>query len=928
MIGISETAISLLSFAPMILLVFSGYTVGRLAFKIVFKEDTKFMKSLIYGNLMIHFLFAAGVISFGLLTQFMNEFFTFFSYIILGLTALGVLLVFKDFIIFVRGSAVKLSWKPFSFDKQSSIFTLFGIIFFVTMLGYQCLIISLHPIYNEYDSIYIFLPVSKSILLGNGLNHDFYLGSDVNMKFAPFVQAINAWLMHSFEYSSIRLFPFYFVFFSSIILYYLAKNVLDKSTNRKDVSFYGIITSCSFLITPVILVMSSRFSLQQDMTFIFFLTASFFFLSEIVRSDKPRKYNLILLTISLALMSITREVGLVISIAIFFLVPAVKYTEGNLKLRLLFTIFSVIPFYIYYAIFYASIQINTGLIVTMVANLGIFLIVFRLKNQIRFSKFVRCTPNFICVAPLLVPLIFIVSNILTFNGLYPSVSFSDEYYETVSLQMDAFVQTRTSQFVELIAEVPRLDVLFISLATGGIFIIFKLIGFGKAIFGMNANSQYSIVLLLMILLVITWSSVLQSGYKVSSIRHIAYFVPLLSIFFVIGLKKNKRSSYYWKLFCCIVITFATVYFLSINIHIVQYNNTFSGFEIDPFKDPFMTPTDAALGIILGAPLLIFYLLKLRQSYRSDIETKVSKYTIIFTVPFLIGLIVIQVLALSSTEITHADFKNMYTRAPLGWEHHVFDVVNFLNGSEKGNVLSVRAPAIPFFTNRTNYDFFNQQAFTYEISDLALTKNSTYLKQRFSELQIKYIVIPNEKSDLYHSIRQLMNRSIFMETIDTDDDFEKIRFREFNVYKYNPDHSNVLDLIGKNKNWAPFGKTQVEQNLNNLTIRVDTSGKMREFNRAYLQTKLDLANKPLLLSIDYNLDTIIGNGTYLVEIRDVHDKIVFEGSLKNLSGNFTDETFLLPKDISGGQTYEFRVYLITQGPGHHILIVKKLSVSYA
>lgn len=927
MIGINETADPLLTFAPMILLVLSGYTVGWLVLKIVFKQDINFMKALIYGNVIINFLFAAGVVLFGLLTQFIIEFFTFFSFTILGLAAFSIFLIIKGVIKSINGSAFTFSRKAIGFDKQTNIFTLFGIAFFITMLGYQCLIINFHPIYNEYDSIYIFLPVSKSILLGNSLNHDFYLGSDVNMRFAPFVQAINAWLMHSFEYSSIRLFPFYFVFFSSITLYYLAKNVLEASTNGEDIRFYGIITSCSFLITPAILVVASRFSLQQDTAFIFFLTASFFSLSEIVRSDKPRKYNLVLLTISLALMSITREAGLVLSIAIFFLLPAIKYTKANLKLRLLFTILSVIPFYIYYAIFYASPQINSGLIVTIVANVGIFFIVYRLKNQIRFSALIKSTSNLICVTPLLVPLIFITSNMMTFNGLYPSVSFSDKYYETVSLQVNAFFQNGSVPFMDLIIGLPRLDVLFISLAVGGIFIIFKLIGFGKAIFGMNGNIQYSIILLLIILLLITWSSVLESGFKASSIRHVSYFMPILSIFFVIGLRNNKQSSYYWKLFCCTIISFALVYFLSINLHIVQYNKIFSGFEIDPFMDPFMTSTDIALGIILASPLLIFRLLKLVKPLKKR-DTKVPKFAIVLTIPFLVGLIAIQVFALSSTQIAPIDVKNLDIRAPPGWEQHVFDVIRFLNESENGNVLSFRAPAITFFNNRTNYDFFNQQAFAYEISDIILSKNSTYLKQRFLDLQIKYIVIPNENSNLYHSIQQLVNRSKFMETIDTDDAFEKIRFKEFNVYKYNPDHLNVLDLIEKNNTWKGVGKTRVDQNPTNLSIIVNTDKKEKEFNRAVLQTKLNLANKPLLLSLEYRLDTIIGNATYLVEIRDANNKIRFEASLANLSGNLTSQAFLLPKNISGNQPYEFRVYIITHGPGYHALIVKKLSVMYA
>ena len=49
--------------------------------------------------------------------------------------------------------------------------------------------------------------------------------------------------------------------------------------------------------------------------------------------------------------------------------------------------------------------------------------------------------------------------------------------------------------------------------------------------------------------------------------------------------------------------------------------------------------------------------------------------------------------------------------------------------------------------------------------------------------------------------------------------------------------------------------------------MDTNEKGKIYNRAYLQTKLDLARKSLLLTLDYGAKTNIGNATFAVEIRD-------------------------------------------------------------
>ena len=44
--------------------------------------------------------------------------------------------------------------------------------------------------------------------------------------------------------------------------------------------------------------------------------------------------------------------------------------------------------------------------------------------------------------------------------------------------------------------------------------------------------------------------------------------------------------------------------------------------------------------------------------------------------------------------------------------------------------------------------------------------------------IRYIVIPNERSSLYYIVQNLMKKSQFVQTVDTDDDFEKIVFKNF------------------------------------------------------------------------------------------------------------------------------------------------------
>src|ERR671914_1705883 len=197
--GINEVANPLLIITPLIMVVLAGYTVGRMISKIRRKYDHNLITDLLYGNMMLCFIFISGFMAFGFLLSEADSYFSIFTYVLVILSLLGIYLIIK--------SIVTLPSKMQLFLSPKNRYDLLGIFLFFSLLVYQGIVIYYHPIFSEYDSIKIFLLISKSILLGDGLNKDFYLGSDNPIKLPPFTQAINSWLIHSFGYSSLRLFP-------------------------------------------------------------------------------------------------------------------------------------------------------------------------------------------------------------------------------------------------------------------------------------------------------------------------------------------------------------------------------------------------------------------------------------------------------------------------------------------------------------------------------------------------------------------------------------------------------------------------------------------------------------------------------------------------------------------------------------------------
>lgn len=901
--GIIETSNPLLIITPIILMLFSGYAVGRIISKLR-QVDSIIFKDFIYGNVLINFLFISGFIIFGLITYNAKFYFTTFTYVLLILSIFGIYCIIKSLI-------HKYNKPKFDISVYSKIFILFGISLCVSVIVYHAIIIFYHPIFEEYDAIYNYLLSSKSILLDDGLNYDYYRMSDVSNKTPPIPNVINAWLIEIFGYSSLRLFPLYFVILSSLYVYNITKRITNDS-------FVGLIGATAFLITPSTLIISSRFSLSNDLIFIFFLTTSFCFLLEIISQNKVRKMHLLMLIVSLSLLSLSKELGLIFSVAVFSLLVYSKFSYGNPKLKIFFIILTFLPLYFltFFDLFNYGITplLLIRLFTVLIANFALFHILSRVKNQETFTSLLH---NYRYFVPLLIPMIFILNNIITIHGPYPILTFSGSSNESYQSFRELFgIQNKI--FLDLtnaIEKIPRIDILFVAVAMGSMFVFFKLRGFLILLKSFKDNSQYAVLLTSFILLLVIWSY-FDLGFESAQIRHIGYFAPILSI--ILALSMGKKGIHY-KLYYYGILVFSAYYFLSYNIKILNYDNHFDAFWIDPYKNSTISLLDFEIAAILLLSIIIIELKEhrilhfLKKNYLQSSDLR--KYLPLVTIAFFI-LLGIQVHTLTTSGIVLGELKKINSIPHGGWENNVFDVINYLNHSASGNTMSLSAPAISFFTNRTNFELYDPHTYA-SISPL-LYDNSTRFKQKLSEMNIQYFIIPNEKSSLYNTTQKLMNSSDTLKIVKNDNDFLKISLKSYDIYKF--DKSDGINLIDKNYTWVSFGNANVFQTNNTLYIGVDTKDPNKVYHRAILQTELIL-NPPLLFSLEYASQSIIGNATFYAEISDNHTKQILWGYvLGNSLGKMVTETFQLPNEIAE-RSLEIKFYIITNESGQHLLTVK-------
>ena len=190
--------------------------------------------------------------------------------------------------------------------------------------------------------------------------------------------------------------------------------------------------------------------------------------------------------------------------------------------------------------------------------------------------------------------------------------------------------------------------------------------------------------------------------------------------------------------------------------------------------------DLRFAAVVSSGLLILELVREKWSPLFN-KYHLQRYSILV----LIALMCIQVYNLSTSGIILASADKLDKKPPGDWETHVFEVVNYLNNTEQGNVMSVRAPAIPFFTNRTNFDIFSPQTFAYTLSPLMSTGNSSDFKEKIERLGIRYIVVPNESNPLYYLVKNSTLESKLIPILANNGEFDKVSLKDFNVYKYSP-----------------------------------------------------------------------------------------------------------------------------------------------
>ena len=149
----------------------------------------------------------------------------------------------------------------------------------------------------------------------------------------------------------------------------------------------------------------------------------------------------------------------------------------------------------------------------------------------------------------------------------------------------------------------------------------------------------------------------------------------------------------------------------------------------------------------------------------------------------------------------------------------------------------------------------------------------------------------------------------------------------------------LNLINQQYKWESFGAAKISQDDSVLNISVNTDFGDQLWSRAFLTTQFNSsANSSPKLNLEYSSNSVEGKiskygataslekAKFQVEFRDESiDKILWSSVLNNTKGQTLNHIYPIPSSILN-QPVEFRLYIMTNGPGQHILNVNKATIT--
>lgn len=754
----------------------------------LFKWSITDAKSVIAGILLWDSLLIFLSIILGCISNYLNYFFSLFAAISGLITVLWVLSTL------IRGKNFRN--RHFALNLHE-----LPIVSLIIVLSvYVALVMAFHPLFMEYDAIYVYLPYAKGLVATGGFFHSPFAMSDIALTRMPLMPIYYAWGLSAFGAESFRLIPFTLIILTLFAIYKVSQELF---LNHK----ISLVAPAIFLTLPVILQSISIYSLYVDLPLMAFTVASVFCSIMALKYNETKWYLFAGLSITLSLLS--KESGYIA----FFISICIISLQFSRKYRLLSLLAVAFPFCAFFIkdsityppsnpLFIEKVIFKQVPIISLLILLS--LVLFQVSNSNQSLNRNSIKKIFCLLTPTLVAVFFVLRNWFLFGA--PTIVWNI-IVPTNWMRAADLVTSAGSSILPSFFSFSRFDLLFDSAGLGNLYLIIMVVGFAYIVkmLASRKNLTMAAIAIWLIVVLMDWSFFFNFNFSGNEIRRFLNIAPLISITIAIGFSvfynriskqktKESLSFFFAWLFCILVLIAVSIF----QLKFVKLTGNYLSYIIIPKYNELFTLPTLLLSLLIPSVLIVLIYLgnKIAVSKRLSNLVKFFMFSrrrkILFSSIILVVIVtassvplnVFQTIAdVNSSQWDSREYSNK-TAVPY-WEDYMPEIINYYNSSISNNYTTVSfgypTMSITYFLNRSVIDI-SQTIGAYFILPVVECNNTEELLSLLYKSNIRYFLIPNEHGDFYNQYNASSSRILLLKLIHDPNYFVLIKnFTCYSLY---------------------------------------------------------------------------------------------------------------------------------------------------
>jgi hypothetical protein len=632
-----------------------------------------------------------------------------------------------------------------------------------------------HTIYSEYDPLFYYLPLTKSIVLTGGLRFDPLHATGLTTTMPPALPLMyGSVLFFSGSLSefdaAVRIIPLLYIILTSLGVHALSSEIFEDSN-------LALASTICFLSLPVLMSMALNYTLYLDLGLVFVTTVAMYLVVRVGGHQDNDSFRWLVLGASFGLVMLVKDTAYFIVPSMFILVTMPRLWGLGRNKAALLVAFVFTGTYTFFFVIDVLFLSEFGIVVAQTTILGVSVLAFLILRRTELSRLHAPSRRqvLLLISPSASAVVFFFRNLLE----YRVVSFDLIWFNTAALHANQLITQAVNPSI-VAPNFQNLLEIFVSYDAGFTLILPLVLGIlGLLVAHKTHPEKWLIFLLFWLMLIALWGWVFSFSYIGNALRWVYEFAPILALLAAAGMGFVSRA---WRFHNSIVIRLVLFESLALlYLWTGPLNIGASGIISLSGRFEFISPTTLQSLLVLSVFFVIAFIpIRFVNSNRSRGSGRVGRC--IVTGAFLL-LLVFPVYSFASETLGSAQ-TTAASPAP-GWENNLSEVISYVNANLKDNytIMTFYAMPIAYFTNHSIVEMWSWYGVA-SVLGLVGVNESTALGALVRD-GIRYLLIPTPANSQYQYYLHLADNFTFLnpQALSTNPELTLLAsFQDYQLYR--------------------------------------------------------------------------------------------------------------------------------------------------